>query len=225
MSTFLQLVNFARGECGVSGGDLSTLASVTGESLRFKNWVIRAWEEIQELHADWKWMRAAFSFTTTANDGSYTSAQAGIASRFGYWDRTYCTVYLTATGVSDQTELRWLDYETFRAYYLTGNQTDSRPQHFTVGDSNELLIGPAPGSTAYTVAGKYYKSTQTLSDDDDEPELPEQHKIIAYKAVMKYAVFDSAPEVMSLGGAEYNRILSFLRNRYLPAIQLGGPLV
>lgn len=225
MSTFLQLVNRARERCKVSGADLTTLVSVTGQSLWFKNAVIDAWEEIQELHTDWYWMRSTYSFTTTADDGDYTSSQAGISSRFGYWDRTYATVYVTATGVSDQTELCWLDYETFRAYYLTGSQSSGRPLHFSIGLSNELLIGPEPDSTAYTITGQYWKSAQTLSANSDEPELPEQHKIIPCKVMMKYGVTTPAPEILAEGESEYRRILSQLERRYLPQVQLAGPLV
>lgn len=225
MSTFLQLVNIVRQECGATSADLASLSSVTGENLRFKNWVIRAWEEIQELHSDWRWMRTSFSFTTTADDGSYTSSQAGISSRFGYWDRTHCTVYLTASGTSDQKELEWVDYEVFRDEYLTGNQTSNRPTHFTVGDSNELLIGPAPDSTAYTIAGYYFKSPQTLSADADEPELPEQHKVIAWYAINEYGGYNLAAEVIGRAGAKVPRMLASLRAKYLPTIQLGDPLL
>lgn len=225
MSTFLELVNFARSESGVSGAELTTLADVSGESLRFKNWVIRAWEEIQELHPDWRWMRASYSFATTANQCSYTSAQAGISSRFGYWDRTYCTVYLTASGTADQIELDWMDYEAFRAAYLTGPQTSSRPQHFSIGDANELLLGPAPSSALYTVAGKYFKSPQTLSANADVPELPEQQRIIAYRAMLKYGYYEAASEVLARAKGDYRRILSSLEQKYLPAIRLGCPLV
>lgn len=225
MSTFLQLVNIVRQECSASSGaDLSTLTSVTGESLRFKNWVIRAWEEIQELHTDWKWMRAQYSFTTTADDGSYTSTQAGIASRFGYWDRTYCTVYLTATGTNDQTPLEWLEYEDFRAAYLTGTQTSNRPRHFTIGDANELLIGPKPESTSYTVLGNYFKSPQTLSADADTPELPEQHKVIAWYAINEYGGYNVAAEAIGRAQNKIPRMLANLRSKYLPAVQLDGPL-
>jgi hypothetical protein len=224
MSTLLQLVNFARQESGVLGADLTSLTGVTGESLRFKNWIIRAWEEIQELRPDWKWMRSTYSFTTTADDGSYTSTQAGIASRFGWWDRTYCTVYLTASGTNDQTELCWMEYEDFRAHYLTGTQTSNRPRHFTIGLSNELLIGPEPESTLYTITGQYVKSPQTLSADADEPELPEQHKFIAWWAINEYGGYEVATEALMRARSKIPRMRADLEAKYLPTIQLDGPL-
>lgn len=222
----LNLVNQVREECDVSRtGDLATLSGVTGESLLVKNWVIRSWREIQMMQSQWRWMRAAYSFTSTANDGSYTSTQAGISSRFGMWDKTYCSVYLTATGVNDQTELDWMDYEDFRSTYLTGTQSDSRPQHFTVGDANELLVGPKPDSTLYTVSGYYYKSPQELSADADEPELPEQHDVIAFRAMKKYSRYQAAPEIYAEADREERRVLRSLHNKYLPAIQFGDAII
>lgn len=222
MSTLLSLVNIAREECDVGGSELSSLSGVLGESLRFKNWTIRAWEEIQEMRRDWRWMRTAFSFTTTADDGSYSYSDAGISSRFGMFDKTNCTVYLTATGTNDQTELKWLDYEIFQSTYLVGSQTNQRPTHFTIGDSNELLVGPAPDSTLYTIAGHYYKSPQTLSADADTPELPEQHRVIVARVMKKYSRFSAAPEIYVDAHNEETRILNDLRNKYLPAITLCG---
>lgn len=225
MSTLLQLVNQVREECDVSrAGDLTMLSGVTGESLRIKNWVIRSWREIQMMQSRWRWMRAAYSFTTTANDGSYTSVQAGISSRFGLWDETYCSVYLTASGVNDQLELGWMDYEDFRSIYLTGTQTDSRPQHFTIGDANELLVGPKPDSALYTITGHYYKSPQELSADTDEPELPEQHDVIAFRAMKKYARFNAATEIYAEAEREERRGLRALHAKYLPAFQFGDAL-
>lgn len=226
MPTFLQLVNYNREECDVSGrGDLSTLVDVTGESLRFKNWVIRSWEEIQEQHADWKWMRASYSFATTANDGTYTSAQAGISSRFGRWDRTYCTAYLTASGTADQAELCFVDYEDFRSSCLTQPVSASRPTHFSVGDANELLLWPVPDSALYTIKGDYFKSPQILSADADEPELPEQHRIIVYRAMKKYARFSASPEIYADANEHESLIMSQLRAKYLPAFHLGDALI
>lgn len=225
MSTLLQLVNSVREECDVSGsGDLATLSGVTGESLRIKIWVIRSYEEIQEMHTDWKWLRTSFSFTTTADDGSYTSAQAGITSRFGMWDKSFCTVYLTASGVADQSALTWMEYEDFRACYLRGTQTSDRPTSFTIGNSNELLVGPTPDSTLYTIAGQYFKSPQILSADADEPEMPEQHKVIMYRAMTKYARFNAAPEIYTDANSNERRIINMLAGKYLPSVTLAGPL-
>lgn len=220
MSTLLQLVNQTREECDVSrSGDLVSLTGITGENQRIKNWVVRSWNEIQSLHEDWRWMRATYSFVTTAGNGEYTSTGAGIASRFNRWDKTYCSVYLTATGTNDQIELGWMDYADFRSIYLTGVQSNSRPQYFTIGDAGQLLLGPKPESTLYTISGYYHKSPQELSADGDIPELPEQHEVIVYRAMRKYARFEVAAEITNDAFVEEKRILCSLRNKYLPEVR------
>lgn len=219
----LELVNYARSECG-AGSDLTSLTGVTGDSLRFKNWVIREWEEIQKKHRDWRWMMAAYSFTSTANSGSYTPAQAGISTRFGMWDRNFCTVYLTATGVSDQSEVYFLDFNSFRQMYLLGAQTSQRPIHFTIGGNNELLLAPKPESTLYTITGNYYKGVQTLSANSDIPELPEQHEVIAYGAMMRFGRYKAAPEIYTDASGRMRKIMKQLTAVYLPEMMLGKPL-
>lgn len=227
MSTFLALTNYAREECDAAGsGDLTTLSGVTGESLRFKNWIIRSWEEIQERYADWRWMKTDYSFVTTSEDGTYTSAQAGISSRFGNWDKTFCTVYTTSAGTADQTQLEWVDYDSFRDYYLVGShaQLIGRPLHFSVGPSNELLLGPKPDSALYTVAGQYHKSPQALSADADEPELPDHQRVIVYRAMQKYARFTAAPEIMDDARSKERALMAQITAKYLPEVLLAGPL-
>lgn len=228
MPNLLSLVNTAREECDAAGsGDLTTLVGVSGESLRFKNWIIRAWEEIQEKHTDWRWMKTDYSFVTTANDGSYTSAQAGIASRFDNWDKTFCTVYTTSAGTADQTRLQWIDYDTFRNTYLVGShaQLTGRPMYFTSGPANELLLGPKPDSALYTVAGQYHKSPQTLSANTDEPELPDHQRVIVYRAMKKYARFSSAPEIYQDAENHERELMAQIMAKYLPMITMDGPLV
>ena len=65
--TFLQLINRARQECGVTGPDLTTVTGLTGESLRFYNWINSAWVDIQTAHEDWQFMRLPFQFNTVAS--------------------------------------------------------------------------------------------------------------------------------------------------------------
>lgn len=224
MATLLSLVNDARQECGITSGDLTSLSSITGENLRFKNWTIKAWEEIQGMHDDWYFLRGDYSFTTTANDGSYTGAQAGIATRFLDWDISWAKVYLTASGTSDETEIYYLNYEDFRIAYLTGSQTSGRPLYFSVGLDQELLLGPAPDSTAYTIAGQYRKTPQTLSADADVVDIPEQSGVIVYRTMKKYARYESAGEIYADAMNEEQRMMRILEKKYLPNMRLAEPL-
>lgn len=222
--TLLQLVNAVREEGGVSGGTLATLASARGETLRIKNHVIKAWKEIQSILRDATFMRGDYSFATSDGDGDISSAGAGIASGFLRFSKTRCTCYVTATGVADEFPLAWMPFEAFREVYLTGSQVNGRPESFSVNKAGELLLGPKPNSTGYTITGEYEKSVTALSADDDAPDIPEQDEVIEYRALMKYARFEAAAEIYDDAKANYNRIMSDLRTKYLPEITLGEPL-
>ena len=76
MSTYVQIVNSLKSECGVSGATLATLSNQVVEINRLAGWVNQAWVDIQEIHDDWFFLRQSFSFSTVAGQQSYTPTQA-----------------------------------------------------------------------------------------------------------------------------------------------------
>lgn len=83
---FLQLCNRLRLECGVSGADLTSVASQTGEPGRLVAWVNSAWLDIQNTRTDWQWMRTTATFPTATGQPTYTPTQIGLTD-FGSWAR------------------------------------------------------------------------------------------------------------------------------------------
>jgi hypothetical protein len=83
---YLQLVNRLRQNCGVSGSDLTTVVSQTGESLRLCNWINEAWMDIQSVFHGWQWMRSTVTFPTVSAQPTYTATQMGLTD-FGSWAR------------------------------------------------------------------------------------------------------------------------------------------
>ena len=77
---YLQLVNRARVECGVSGASnaLTTVQNATGESARMANWINSAWVDIQTAKEDWQWLRTSIEFNTVTQQQFYTPTQAGV---------------------------------------------------------------------------------------------------------------------------------------------------
>lgn len=221
--TFLELCKRVSRECGIAGTGPAAVTGQSGEASRVVNWVISAYDDLQIKRPDWYWLRGSFSFATTADDGRYTSSDAGIASRFQDWDLASLRLYLTST--SDEQELCFVPYDKFRSQYLVGPQTSSRPYHFSVSPAKELLLGPAPNDT-YTVSGEYYKAPQTLAADSDEPELPSRyHMAIAYRAMMMYARFESASEIYEDANTNYKRLVRAIELNQLPGIEMGAPLL
>lgn len=224
---FLALVIALKNECGVTGTDPTDVTGLTGELNRLVNWINQAWLDIQNAHPDWRWMRTSTSVGTTASDDTYATSEFSSVTNFSEWLTDTFRCYLTATGRSDEQFLVYLPYDQWRDYYDFGSQTTvtERPQHFTVAPNNDIRLGPIPNG-AYTITGDYQKSASSLSVKTDEPGLPSQfHYIIVYRAMISYALYESAPEVLARGRGEFNRWMSRLETNQLPQISIGAPLV
>jgi hypothetical protein len=218
VSTFLELCKDVRRECGIAGTGPASVTGQLGELERVVAWTKNAWVELQNRSQSWLWMRSPFTFDTAAGTDTYAygvvtdSRLAALITRFSRWwplnSDGYSNVlaYLTATGVADQQYLSYLDWNSFRHLYKRGAQTNNRPVHFTIDPQQQLILGPKPNAI-YTVTGEYQQSAQILAADTDIPEMPVQfHQLIVYKAMTKYAGYRSAPEVMSRGITEGNRL-------------------
>jgi hypothetical protein len=216
MSTFLQICQSIRQEAGISGTGPLSVVNQTGEYKRVVDWARSAWLDIQLADPTWRWMRGSFTFVTTPGQGAYTPAEAGIASRFSHWMLEYTSLGLTPP--NDDQLIQPLSYDEFRTIYLVGPQPASRPVCVTVAPDQRLLLGYTPND-AYTVRGEYQKTPQMLALDTDVPEMPEQyHEAIVYRALMKYARYEAAPEVMQDAAYNYGRLMMVLRNHQMPMV-------
>lgn len=193
---FLQLCQDTVRESGTISGDTTPTTTVgqSGRLLKVVNWVIKAWQDIQNLHDDWLWMRDEFSGPIVQGTARYLyTAMTGIA-RWSRWlscEDTDFTIYKTALGVSDETVLTEITWAQWRARYGRGTQTQNRPVEYAISPAGEICLGPVPNA-AYTMRGEYQKSAQVLAADADIPELPDTslHKVIVWKALLLLAQFD-----------------------------------
>lgn len=227
MASFIDIVNRARSECGVTGNPLTTLSGVTGESLRFKNWVAEAYMEIQRKHTDWEWLRESFSITTVDAQQVYTLANIGISETFGKWKPDTFRIYTTALGYSTETFMYPTAYESFRDTWQFGanRAVKNRPTTFAVFPNKSLGLGPAPDATGYTVVGDYYTQPVEMADDDDVPAFPSKfHMLLVYEAMKHYAWYESAAEVYQRGDVKAGALMSELEFDQLPSVIIGGAM-
>jgi len=221
---FLQLCRRLREEAGISGNGPMSVTGQTGEMKRLVNWIGSAWEDIQRMRQNWRWMRGSFQFTTTNGDYDYSPSEAGIAQRFRSWDRNTFRVYYTTLGVSNQRPIDWIPYLEFQKIYLTGPVVTGAPICFSIAPDNKLLIGPFPDGQ-YTITGDYWKSNQTLTIDSDTPEMPtEYHEYIVYRALEKYGLYESASEVVMRAKEEQRHYKRTLEANQLPFFDTAGPV-
>ena len=223
--TFLELVNRARQECGVSGPDLLTVQGLSGEALRIANWVASAWTDIQTSQESWLFLRETFSFNLVALQWEYTAAQAGVTN-FGNWKRDSFRCSSVDQQYRDEQLLNYMDWSVYRNLYQYGNMryTNARPVVVSITPSKHLAFGSIPNQ-AYVIVGEYYKSPQTLTADTDVPIMPDRfHLAIVYRAMMSYAGYEAAPEVYQRGELEFKRLNNRLLIDQLETTVSGPPL-
>lgn len=236
--TYLTLCSDTRRECRMNGTGPSAVTGQTGLLADVVAWVANAYTELQQARDNWRWLRSTFTFNTVASTDAYAytavtdSRLSATISRFAKWwltdDEGYSAIriYPTSSGVGSEFYLTPIPWDQFRARYKFGAQQSltGQPQHVSVDPQNRLVLGPNP-SAIYTVTGEYQMSPQTLTANDDVPEMPTQfHQLIVYMAMEKYGAAKSEIEVFNRGALEGGRMRNRLEMDQLPMITMAGPL-
>jgi hypothetical protein len=220
--TFLQLCQRLHSEAGISGKSHTTTIAQTGMLLRLVNWVLTAYEDIQNLHPDWQFLREAFSFNTVGGTQNYTLAILTL-TELNNWITDDVRVY---SAVSDETWLTYLPFNDFKYSYQIGpyRTSEGRPTIFTIEPDKSISLWQVPDGI-YNINGNFYKRAQTMTLDANEPLIPsEYHMVIVWRALMYYGAKEGAAEVYEHGRNEYRNILRRLRFNQLPKMSWGPPL-
>lgn len=209
---YLTLVQSLHYEAKLPGSPPSTVAGQSGRAADLVRWVAEAWNDIQrDSDGQWKWMLGNWTVDTAADDADYAFGEvtdvedaAGI-TRFRGWEldeEMPPLIYLTSDGKSTERELPIWHWNDFRYLYVRGTHESAEPSVMSVDLADKLFFGPTPNDI-YTVTGNYWKSNQTLTDDDDEPEMPvDYHFLIVYRAIIKYAYNIVGHEILARARTE-----------------------
>ena len=230
-------------ECGVASGAsirtaMPTTIGVTGSLERITNWVNDGWTDIQMDHDDWDWMRSSVllgggvTFATVAGKASYPlgtiAGTVGVdVDSFGKWDRPTVRCYPTATGYISEMYLTEVPFDVWRDDYMLGarRNVQTRPTVFAVGPDQSLCLGPPPNAL-YTITADYFVSASEMVSDIDVPiGLPVRfHMLPVYRAMMKYARYESAAEVYARAEEENAGMYAQLEALRAPRITFCGAL-
>ncbi len=220
MADFLTISQKVFREAGTgSGVKPAAVTGQVGRLLNIVNWVIDACTEIQNGQASWRFMRKTFSGTLTSGTSTYTAASFSITD-FAEWitEQDVVTMYLTATGVSDEGRLRFIDWQTWRVKYGRGSQTNNRPTEYAISPAGDFVVGPIPNDT-YTVNGEYRRTAQVLAANTDIPIIPERfHDVITWEAIKKVAEFDEDPGLYAKGKTRLAPLMFDMRRDQLPRL-------
>lgn len=228
MATFLELVQDLARDSGTLAGGVNLQTVVTpasGRADKMIAWIRKAWVNIQNERDDWPWMRREFAAPLTIGKTRYTSAELGIATRFGQWIgdrpefRTF-SLYDAAIGKEDEGTIREVTYDMWRGRYGRGAHDPNRPNDWAVSPMQEFVCGPTPDK-AYVVAGEYRLAPQILAENNDVPEMPVQyHGAIVWEAMKLLGIADESPATTSSAISEYVLARQNLNRDYLPEITL-----
>ncbi len=189
---------------------------------RVVDWISTAYEDIQNLHATWRFLRNDFSFPTIVNTQEYMPTAVSVPD-LAEWIRSDIHIYKT---VEDESSLEYYPWETFRRAYQYGSRRThaGRPSVVTVKPNNALVLWPIPNDV-YTITGEYYKSAHRMVANDDVPIIPVRyHMIIVWRGLMHYGSYAGAEEKYVHGNNEFRRILNLLEHDQLEALVYGEPL-
>lgn len=221
----LSLAQRLRQEAGISGTGPTTSLAQVGEMGKVVDWIDTAYADIQNLHADWDFLRTDLTFPTISGTNTYAKT-AIAADEMGEWIQTSFRSYLTSTGVNGETLMSFVTWPDFRDAYVFGavRSTTGVPIFISQKPDTSLILWPTPNAI-YTINGEYFKRPQAMTADLDIPLIPvKYHMIIVWRALMFYAGQANAPELYQVGQREYRRLLNQLQASQLPEMRLGETL-
>lgn len=229
---YLELTKMLRQECGIPGNGPSSVVGQTGEAARLATYINDAWLELQGMYDNWGWMRLPFSYQTVAEQGDYAPATTinGVTglplTDLRYWWKETVRGYRTDIGIYDEQWLVEWEYQVFRNTYRYNAQVSGRPVVFAIHPTEKaMMLGQVPNAV-FTMVGEYQRLPSSMTVDADLPTgLPTHlHKILVYKAMQFYALFEAAPEVLSRGQRGEASLMAQLEREWLPEVSLGNPL-
>lgn len=208
MSTYLELCQAVRRECGVSGSGPSSVTGQAGMLQKIVEWVADADTEIQSLYTDWGFLWTQWTESTIAGTAQYAKP-----SDLGAWDRES---FWLDYGTASHKKLVELKYKSWRGTLRQGVKTNQKPSYFVVLPSGNITL-EAPPDAVYSLTADYWKTATRMTANASVSVIPAQfERTIIELAKFKYAVDEGAGALMASSQAAYLDWLGRLKAAELP---------
>jgi hypothetical protein len=202
MSTFLQLCQRVRQECGVAGDGPASVLNQVGVLKKIVDRTQRAWVDIQASRPYWKFARNQTTFVLTPGTREYSIVDDLAVTSLDRFDRD--ATFLFEVDGNDEKALDWITYSELRARYRTF--PDGRPTKIYEGRNRTIGFERTPDK-AYTLTLDYWMTPELLGQNADEPSLPEHlQDVIVWKSVMMFAGNETATELYQYAKSMYTPI-------------------
>jgi len=208
-------------EYGIGGGSSGfDVATTNFEHKRLLKWMVAAITYVDNLHTDWRYLWV--DWTGPSLDAASSSITLPVVATYGevnQWVRN--SIWLDRE-TDNPIRLRYKDWKSFRERYRSNTLATSDPLYYSEAPDGTLYLD-SKTRKAHVPSGEFFRRTAELSDDDDEPLAPYNHRrIYQVKAILNYAVREDAPEILGGEAAEYDDLLEKLETAEAPGSRTSG---
>lgn len=201
--TFLQLVQELVIKGGMAGaGGPSSIDGQHGEYRRAVDFTRTAYEDIVNLHADWKFLWRHDEYELDAEFSAYPPPPD-----LHIWDAS--RIFL------DGEPLPVVEWEDYTPEALP----PGRPQFAVIQPDNQLLMVPTPVEP-HVLTFDYYRTAPPMEESEGVPLIPEQYqRVILGRALMLHGNYENAEDAKLQGSEIYQMYLARLEEHQLPRRQ------
>lgn len=222
MANYLELTQTTRLLCGMQGVGPSSVTAAQGVEGVLVRFVRDAYVDIQNMREDFRWMEAAQSFSTIADQDEYNMQEIfGVSSP--PLKKYQKPSFIITNSAGKKNYLAFVERNVLEARYLNNTQTKLPIQYTIDPPTNNLILKSTPDGV-YNVDFRYQKSPEILSLDAQVPALPLSfHNLIVYKATEKMAIYLGVPEIFREYSTEVAKMSGQLMRMELPKMRMSAP--
>jgi len=207
---YLTLCRRTRLLADVSGNGPASVENQTGVSQRIVEYVREAWLDIQrDPSVIWKWAwTASPQVKTVVAAPSIPLRQFGVKAIL---PDSVATIYPDAVGASGKTQIAIIGADDMLGIMSGSSSELGVPQLIAEMPNGDIAFHPTPDA-AYTINFEAVMTDQVLTANTDTPRMPEEHHMaIVYGALIKYATYDGADDLLRGALNDYQNALVHLR--------------
>lgn len=215
---FLELCKRLRQEASVSGVGPQAVTDQSGEMQRLVNWVQAAYAEILGRRSDWSFLWREFSAAVTAADPS--ADLIDLPSDFGQLAQDSRGNLAVRFDGADLVPVDFRDYNS-ADYQGSGTPFDFVVLPYDpVAQARRLRLAPYPAADGTLALSYYANSSHALSGNTDQPWVPPEHRMtIVWRALMMYANYESATELLQQASTNFGEAMAQMEADCLPDAQ------
>lgn len=207
--TYLEMCQEFAKRVAISGGTIPSVDSSDRDHQMISQLVASADAYIQSLYHDWSFMWSEAT-GTLLDDTDLVPAPVDM----NVMDTDSLVL---DPGTTDAHRVLYRPYREFRDEYTMSEKRSARkPSYFTVRPDKSIVMSEKTALSGTDYRFEYWIMPVRMSSNEDtsiiEPAFSEAGWLIVSKALLDWAARESAPEVLSSVGAQYDDLMARLQS-------------